>query len=228
MDRVIMKLGKLMIIFTVFMVLVCYITTSVCAVSNETMNMVSEVNVDEFISVNDDEHVDDVDESVLSAQNENDHSNFNVTDTDEILSVSNQDSLSVSNQETNQYLEDIKTSTSDEYFKFLDYLIYQKGFKFNGKNSDEGYTIYSNSKYSCKLYDGENYIQGVSNFCREFGIIKSFFPDPAQSTCKRLHLFLRWMVRKSAVDIGIWNFMKPADLFIPLDVHVARQSRQMC
>jgi uncharacterized protein (TIGR02757 family) len=40
-------------------------------------------------------------------------------------------------------------------------------------------------------------------------------------------MFLRWMVRKSAVDIGIWTFMKPADLFIPLDVHVARQSRIM-
>ena len=44
---------------------------------------------------------------------------------------------------------------------------------------------------------------------------------------KRMNMFLRWMIRKSAVDIGIWNFMKPADLYIPLDVHVAKQSREM-
>ena len=44
---------------------------------------------------------------------------------------------------------------------------------------------------------------------------------------KRMNMFLRWMVRKSSVDIGIWDFMKPSDLLIPLDVHVARQSRNM-
>ena len=53
-------------------------------------------------------------------------------------------------------------------------------------------------------------------------------PNPRNcGAMKRMNMFLRWMVRKSAVDIGIWNFMKPADLYIPLDVHVARQSRNM-
>ena len=44
---------------------------------------------------------------------------------------------------------------------------------------------------------------------------------------KKMNMFLRWMVRKSVVDIGIWNFMKPSELLIPLDVHVARISREM-
>ena len=44
---------------------------------------------------------------------------------------------------------------------------------------------------------------------------------------KRLNMFLRWMVRGGNVDLGIWNFMKPAELLIPLDVHVARVSRSM-
>jgi len=44
---------------------------------------------------------------------------------------------------------------------------------------------------------------------------------------KRMNMYLRWMVRKSDVDLGIWSFMKPKDLYIPLDVHVARLSRQM-
>ena len=53
-------------------------------------------------------------------------------------------------------------------------------------------------------------------------------PNPKKGgAMKRMNMFLRWMVRKSPVDIGIWNFMKPADLYIPLDVHVARQSREM-
>jgi len=45
-----------------------------------------------------------------------------------------------------------------------------------------------------------------------------------KSTCKRLNMFLRWMVRKdkSGVDFGIWETIKPAQLICPIDVHVAR------
>ena len=47
------------------------------------------------------------------------------------------------------------------------------------------------------------------------------------STCKRLNMFLRWMVRKDqhGVDFGLWKAFSPADLIIPIDVHVARVSR---
>ena len=47
------------------------------------------------------------------------------------------------------------------------------------------------------------------------------------STCKRLNMFLRWMVRKDkqGVDFGIWKKISPANLIIPIDVHVARVSR---
>ena len=44
---------------------------------------------------------------------------------------------------------------------------------------------------------------------------------------KRMCMYLRWMVRKSEVDLGLWKFMSPAELYIPLDIHVARVSRQM-
>jgi len=40
-------------------------------------------------------------------------------------------------------------------------------------------------------------------------------------------MFLRWMVRKSEVDFGIWNNIKTSELLIPLDTHVARISREM-
>lgn len=48
-----------------------------------------------------------------------------------------------------------------------------------------------------------------------------------KSTCKRLNMFLRWMVRKDncGVDFGIWNKISPAELICPIDVHVARVAR---
>lgn len=53
--------------------------------------------------------------------------------------------------------------------------------------------------------------------------------NPAKnSSAKRLYMYLRWCIRKeSPVDLGIMNFITPADLKIPLDVHVARQARKL-
>jgi len=47
------------------------------------------------------------------------------------------------------------------------------------------------------------------------------------STCKRLNMFLRWMVRKdnNGVDFGIWKNISPSQLICPVDVHVARVAR---
>jgi len=42
------------------------------------------------------------------------------------------------------------------------------------------------------------------------------------SACKRMNLFLRWMVRRHPPDLGIWNFVDPAKLVVPLDTHVHR------
>lgn len=49
------------------------------------------------------------------------------------------------------------------------------------------------------------------------------------STCKRLNMFLRWMVRPNTegVDFGLWKIIKPAQLLMPLDVHVDRQARRL-
>ncbi len=53
-----------------------------------------------------------------------------------------------------------------------------------------------------------------------------FFPRPsAGSACKRLNLFLRWMVRKDALDLGVWPRVSPAKLIVPLDTHVIRVGR---
>jgi len=53
-----------------------------------------------------------------------------------------------------------------------------------------------------------------------------FFPRPsAGSACKRLNLFLRWMVRSDAIDLGTWTLVSPSRLIIPLDTHVIRVGR---
>jgi uncharacterized protein (TIGR02757 family) len=50
-----------------------------------------------------------------------------------------------------------------------------------------------------------------------------FFPRPsAGSACKRLNLFLRWMIRRDGVDLGVWRRVSPARLVVPLDTHVIR------
>jgi uncharacterized protein (TIGR02757 family) len=49
----------------------------------------------------------------------------------------------------------------------------------------------------------------------------SLLPDPARgSACKRLHLFLRWMVRRDDVDPGGWDSVSPSKLIVPLDTHM--------
>jgi uncharacterized protein (TIGR02757 family) len=53
-----------------------------------------------------------------------------------------------------------------------------------------------------------------------------FFPRPScGSGCKRLNLFLRWMVRRDALDLGVWTRVSPARLIVPLDTHVIRVGR---
>ena len=56
--------------------------------------------------------------------------------------------------------------------------------------------------------------------------VSYFFPRPASgSACKRLNLFLRWMVRRDGIDLGTWTLLSPSRLIIPLDTHVIRLGR---
>ena len=82
---------------------------------------------------------------------------------------------------------------------------------------------------------------GVENYLNHFRAYFFSLPDyphrtkkhissPSQkSTCKRLNMFLRWMVRKDncGVDFGIWNKIGPADLIMPCDLHVDRVARKL-
>jgi len=84
--------------------------------------------------------------------------------------------------------------------------------------------------------DDRNVVPALSRFCRRLlnlhvtennGAVsrglKFLLADPAGgSACKRLNLFLRWMVRNDAVDTGLWTSIEPAKLVVPIDVHMAR------
>lgn len=59
---------------------------------------------------------------------------------------------------------------------------------------------------------------------------KKHVSSPSQkSTCKRLNMFLRWMVRddQKGVDFGIWKTIKPSQLICPTDLHVERVARKL-
>ena len=60
------------------------------------------------------------------------------------------------------------------------------------------------------------------------GLPGHLLPCPTDgSACKRLNLFLRWMVRRDEVDPGGWTSLRPADLIVPLDTHMHRIARRL-
>jgi uncharacterized protein (TIGR02757 family) len=53
--------------------------------------------------------------------------------------------------------------------------------------------------------------------------IQYLLPSPHDgSACKRMNLFLRWMVRRTPPDLGLWTFVDPATLVMPVDTHIHR------
>lgn len=76
------------------------------------------------------------------------------------------------------------------------------------------------------LNEFKNYFFSLSDYPTR---TRKHISSPLQkSTCKRLNMFLRWMVRtdESGVDFGIWNRILPSQLIAPCDVHVERVARK--
>ena len=75
-----------------------------------------------------------------------------------------------------------------------------------------------------------NYVFGYSEEAKEEIHCRKHISTPIKkSACKRLNMFLRWMVRNdnNGVDFGIWQNIKPSQLICPLDVHVSRVARRL-
>jgi uncharacterized protein (TIGR02757 family) len=57
---------------------------------------------------------------------------------------------------------------------------------------------------------------------------RHLFPRPSTGgPCKRLHLFLRWMVRREPPDFGLWTAIPPSALLMPVDTHVEHMARAL-
>ena len=74
----------------------------------------------------------------------------------------------------------------------------------------------------------ETVLPAMAGFISEIGGGTSLLPDPTRgSACKRLNMYLRWMVRRDDVDPGGWKGIAPAKLIVPLDTHMYRISKEL-
>jgi uncharacterized protein (TIGR02757 family) len=60
---------------------------------------------------------------------------------------------------------------------------------------------------------------------RPAGLLQLMTSPAKGSACKRMNLFLRWMIRDRDIDFGIWQGVQKSGLVIPLDTHIARISK---
>lgn len=115
---------------------------------------------------------------------------------------------------------------SDEDIKKLFYVLKSELYK---------YSSIKNIFLKGYVFSDKNVKNGISNFSDHFlnsfneafgdisNGIKFMFPLPQKgSACKRMNLFLRWMVRKDELDFGLWSEIKTSHLVIPVDTHIAR------
>ena len=120
-----------------------------------------------------------------------------------------------------------RTFNSTDLYYLLDFFKYHYGTMGN-ESLETAFTKGLNSSDT----DTENVLNGFHSYVFS-GDIHKDFPERTKkhiaapfrkSACKRLNMYLRWMVRKdnNGVDFGLWNTLKPSQLICPIDVHVAR------
>lgn len=128
-----------------------------------------------------------------------------------------------------QQLEGFKHRT----FNTTDLLYCIEFFKFHYSNHTSLETAFTKWMHK-KDETVENGLNGFYNYFFSLPYVpertKKHIASPLKnSSCKRLNMYLRWMVRNDnkAVDFGIWKNISPSQLIIPLDVHVSRVAKQL-
>jgi uncharacterized protein (TIGR02757 family) len=97
---------------------------------------------------------------------------------------------------------------------------------FDGAHVDVGPALDSFSRRAREVDLGRVYVRSRRARVPKSPGVHYFFPCPSSgSGCKRLNLFLRWMVRHDEVDLGVWTRLPAARLIVPLDTHVIRLGR---
>ncbi len=121
-------------------------------------------------------------------------------------------------------------------FNLTDTLYFIEFFKQYYSKNKSLETAFLNNKFKTEPA-GNLFEQRLINFHQSFFSLtdypartKKHVASPLRkSTCKRINMFLRWMVRKDdkRVDFGIWHNIQPSELHCPLDVHVERVARKL-
>lgn len=119
-------------------------------------------------------------------------------------------------------------------FNDTDLLYFISFFKFHYSNND----TLENAFFNKNTISGTGVVKAsLQHFYDYFfsleyipGRTKKHIATPGKnSSCKRLNMYLRWMLRKDkkGVDFGIWKKISPANLICPIDLHVARVARNL-
>lgn len=121
-----------------------------------------------------------------------------------------------------------RTFNSDDLLYFIEFLKHHyrehhslEDAFFNKKTLKDNHIVESALNYFYEYFFSLPYVMNRT---------RKHVASPAKnSACKRLNMFLRWMVRNDdkGVDFGIWKKIKPANLVCPFDVHVARVARNL-
>jgi uncharacterized protein (TIGR02757 family) len=119
-------------------------------------------------------------------------------------------------------------------FNTTDLLYFINFLKHHYSNNESLEAAFTIEEETIPAYSGsgERVENALTNFYYYFFSLedapertRKHIASPAKhSSCKRLNMFLRWMVRKDSqgVDFGIWTKISPSELICPLDLHVAR------
>lgn len=118
-------------------------------------------------------------------------------------------------------------------FNTTDLLYFIAFLKFHYSNNNSLETAFS-KWLSAKDETIENALIGFHHYFFSLEHVpartrKHIATPEKKSNCKRLNMFLRWMVRKDncGVDFGIWNMIKPSQLICPVDLHVAKVAKRL-
>lgn len=159
--------------------------------------------------------------------------------------------IGIINKFINEFLKRIENKPFEfvSNFNLKDVNIF-KGMKYRFNNGNDLINLILNIKENIQEHnsllnlflkkyskDDENILNALRYFSHSLRKkyiknLKGFdylLPDVSKnSTCKRLNLFLRWVVRKDEIDLGIWSDkVDKSKLIMPVDTHVYRVSREM-
>jgi uncharacterized protein (TIGR02757 family) len=136
-------------------------------------------------------------------------------------------------QATNNDLKKLTLNWSHRFNTASDMLVLLKLLKQVYKERGSLEALFSQSTGATAFDVLENFVQNIESLIKQMRLAPArsfwfFFPRPSSgSACKRLNLFLRWVIGQGPLDLKLWSQFSTSILVIPLDVHVLRQARSL-